>query len=157
MIKRYYGYYHSPIGILEIICSEEALLSVMVIDKEKPTSETNLILENTIIQLDEYFNGNRKEFDLKVSLEGTNFQKQVWNELLKIPYGKTLSYKELAIKIGNEKAVRAVGNANGRNIIWIIVPCHRVIGTNGNLTGYAGGLGIKQWLLVHEKSFENVK
>ncbi|MBU5483224.1 methylated-DNA--[protein]-cysteine S-methyltransferase [Clostridium sp. MSJ-11] len=157
MIKKYYGYYHSPIGILEIICSEDKLLSVMVIDKEKPRSESNLILENTIIQLDEYFNGNRKEFDLKISLEGTDFQKQIWSELMKIPYGRTLSYKELAIKIGNEKAVRAVGNANGRNIIWVIVPCHRVIGTNGSLTGYAGGLGVKQWLLEHEKSFVNLK
>jgi methylated-DNA-[protein]-cysteine S-methyltransferase len=151
MIKKYFGYYHSPIGILEIICSEDAVLSVMFVDKEMPVEENNIVLEKTVSQLDEYFNGMRKEFDLKISLDGTDFQKKVWNELLNIPYGTTLSYKELAIKIGNEKGVRAVGNANGKNMIWIIVPCHRVIGTNGSLTGYAGGLDRKQWLLEHEK------
>jgi len=153
MTRKYYGYYHSPIGLLEIICSEDALLSVMFVEKERPVvNEESVILEKTITQLNEYFNGKRKEFNLKISLKGTDFQKQVWNEVLKIPYGKTLSYKSVAAKIGNEKSVRAVGKANGRNVIWIIVPCHRVIGTNGSLTGYAGGLERKQWLLKHEKN-----
>lgn len=152
MVNRFYGYYHSPIGILEIICDDESLLSVMFVIVEKPISETNLILEKTIAQLTEYFNGYRKDFDLKLSFEGTDFQKKVWGELMTIPYGNTVSYKDIAVKIGNEKSVRAVGNANGKNKISIIVPCHRVIGSNGTLTGYAGGLDRKQWLLKHEKS-----
>ncbi|WP_027632760.1 methylated-DNA--[protein]-cysteine S-methyltransferase [Clostridium hydrogeniformans] len=152
MNKKYYGYYNSPIGILEIICSEDAILSVMFVDQENYVMDKgNEILENTIIQLNEYFNGSRKEFNLRFSLSGTDFQKNVWNELLKIPYGETLSYKDLAIRIGNEKSVRAVGSANGKNKIWIIVPCHRVIGVNGSLNGYAGGIDRKQWLLNHEK------
>ncbi|MBB6217884.1 methylated-DNA-[protein]-cysteine S-methyltransferase [Anaerosolibacter carboniphilus] len=154
MIKKFYGYYHSPIGIVEIICSEDALLSAMFVDEEKATNETNFILEETVMQLDEYFKGIRKTFDLKISLEGTVFQKKVWKELLTIHYGEILSYKELAIKIGNRKAVRAVGNANGKNNISIVVPCHRVIGTNGSLTGYAGGLERKNWLLEHEKKYK---
>ena len=153
MIKKYYGYYNSPIGILEIISSEDAILSVMFVDEEKQTDVTNPMLEKAIAQIDEYFKGKRKEFDLKVSFEGTDFQKKVWKELMNIPYGKTLSYKEMAINIDNEKAVRAVGSANSKNIISIIVPCHRVIGANGTLTGYAGGLHRKQWLLEHESKF----
>lgn len=153
MIKKYYGYYNSPIGILEIICSENVLLSVMFVEKEKLVGKVNnAVLENTIKQLDEYFDGRRKEFNIKMELEGTDFQKQVWSELLKIPFGETISYKNLAIRIGNEKSSRAVGNANGKNMIWIIIPCHRVIGTDGSLTGYAGGLERKQWLLEHEKN-----
>lgn len=153
MIKKYIGYFHSPIGILEIICSEDALLSVMFVEKDNLVNEANEILKNTIVQLEEYFKGSRKQFDIKIWVEGTDFQKQVWNELLRIPYGETLSYKELAMKIGNEKSVRAVGSTNGKNRITIIVPCHRVIGANGSLTGYAGGLERKQWLLEHEKRF----
>lgn len=157
MIKKYYGYYNLPIGILEIICSEDSILSVMFVEQEKSVmNKGNEILENTIAQLNEYFNGSRKAFDLKVSLNGTDFQKNVWNELLKISYGETLSYKSLAIRVGNEKSVRAVGSANSRNKIWIIVPCHRVIGTNGSLTGYAGGIDRKQWLLNHEKNILSI-
>lgn len=157
MTKKYYGYYSSPIGILEIICSEDTILSVMFVERENSVmNKGNEILENTIIQLNEYFNGSRKEFNLKVSLSGTDFQKNVWNELLKIPYGETLSYKSLAIRVGNEKSVRAVGSANGKNKICIIVPCHRVIGANGSLTGYAGGIDRKQWLLNHEKNILSI-
>ncbi|MPN64340.1 Methylated-DNA--protein-cysteine methyltransferase [bioreactor metagenome] len=129
----------------------------MFVEQEKSVmNKGNEILENTIAQLNEYFNGSRKAFDLKVSLNGTDFQKNVWNELLKISYGETLSYKSLAIRVGNEKSVRAVGSANSRNKIWIIVPCHRVIGTNGSLTGYAGGIDRKQWLLNHEKNILSI-
>ena len=98
-------------------------------------------------QLKEYFAGTRREFDVTLNIEGTNFQKRVWNELRNIPYGKTISYKTLSEKLGDVKAIRAVGKANGQNQIAIIIPCHRVIGANGNLVGYAGGLALKEKLL----------
>jgi methylated-DNA-[protein]-cysteine S-methyltransferase len=101
-------------------------------------------------QLNEYFSRKRKVFDLEIDLQGTDFQKQVWMELLKIPYGKTISYKELALRLGNHGVIRAAGAANGANPVSIIVPCHRVIGSDGSLTGYAGGLWRKKWLLELE-------
>jgi methylated-DNA-[protein]-cysteine S-methyltransferase len=101
--------------------------------------------------LDEYFKGKRQNFSLELQLEGTDFQKKVWEQLQKIPYGETASYKDVAVAIGNEKAVRAVGGANGMNNIAIIIPCHRVIGADGNLVGFGGGLWRKVWLLNHEK------
>ena len=152
MIKKYYGYYNSPIGTLEIITSEEAIISVMFVEEATKVTEEPQILKNAIIQFDEYFKGLRNVFDIKYEVKGTDFQNKVWHELMKIPCGETLSYKEVAIRIGNEKATRAVGNANGKNVISIIVPCHRVIGSDKSLTGYAGGLSRKQWLLEHEKS-----
>jgi methylated-DNA-[protein]-cysteine S-methyltransferase len=153
MMKKYYGYYNSPIGILEIITSEEAITSVMFVEEENKVTEEPQILKEAITQFEQYFKGLRNVFDVKYELQGTDFQNKVWNELVKIPCGETMSYKEMAIRIGNEKASRAVGNANGKNIISIIVPCHRVIGADKSLTGYAGGLNRKQWLLEHEKSF----
>jgi methylated-DNA-[protein]-cysteine S-methyltransferase len=153
MINKYYAYYSSPIGILEITSSEDAILSVVFVDEATRESENNPILNKAIGQFEEYFNGKRKEFDLKINLEGTEFQKLVWKELLKIPHGEVISYRELAGRIGNEKASRAVGNANGKNTLSIIVPCHRVIGSNKRLTGYEWGLDRKQWLLEHERSF----
>ncbi|MBC9786055.1 methylated-DNA--[protein]-cysteine S-methyltransferase [Heliobacterium chlorum] len=102
-------------------------------------------------QLDEYFRGTRKDFNVKLNPQGTQFQKQVWRKLPDIPYGKTASYKDIAEAVGNPKAVRAVGGANSQNPISIIVPCHRIIGSNGKLTGYAGGLWRKEWLLAHEQ------
>ena len=104
-------------------------------------------------QVDEYFAGQRKEFDLPLHLVGTDFQKRVWNGLLEIPYGETRSYKQQSIFLGNEKAIRAVAGANGENGIAIIIPCHRVIGENGSLTGYGGGLPKKKWLLDHELKY----
>jgi methylated-DNA-[protein]-cysteine S-methyltransferase len=151
MTKKYYGYYKSPIGLLEIICTKESLLSVEFVDNEKSGVHSNSLAEEVLKQLDQYFKGVRKEFDLSLALSGTPFQNRVWNELQKIPFGQTLSYKELAVKLGNEKATRAVGNANGKNLISIIIPCHRVIGSNKSLTGYAGGLDRKKWLLEHEQ------
>lgn len=153
-MKRYKGYHNSPIGILEIVCSEDRLISIMFVDKETQPNDSNLMLKKIITQLEQYFNGSRREFNIKISFEGTEFQKQVWNQLLNIPYGETTSYKDVAEKIENAKAVRAVGNANNKNKIPIIVPCHRVIGSNGKLTGYAGGLDKKQWLLNHEKAYK---
>jgi len=113
-------------------------------------SETGLI-KKVSVQLDEYFNGKRKTFDLPIVLNGTDFQMKIWKSLQKIPYGKTQSYGELAAAIGNPKACRAAGMANNKNPIAIIVPCHRVIGQDGNLTGYAGGLEIKKQLLELEQ------
>jgi methylated-DNA-[protein]-cysteine S-methyltransferase len=121
-----------------------------LIREDKITSkmmEVNEMSSHYIIQLDEYFNNKREAFDLKLDLKGTDFQKKVWEELLKIPFGKTISYKDLSLKLGNVKAIRAVAAANGANPVSIIVPCHRVIGSDGSLTGYAGGLWRKRWLL----------
>ncbi|MCB2288940.1 methylated-DNA--[protein]-cysteine S-methyltransferase [Clostridium sp. CS001] len=147
-----HGYYNSPIGIIEITANDEAITSLYFVEEETMVPNESAILDQAIIQIDEYFKGDRRVFDLKCEFTGTDFQKKVWNELIKIPYGETLSYKELAIKIGNEKSTRAVGNANGKNAISIIVPCHRVIGSDKSLTGYAWGISRKQWLLSHEKS-----
>ncbi|KNF09221.1 O-6-methylguanine DNA methyltransferase [Gottschalkia purinilytica] len=156
MSKKYFDYYKSPIGILEITSDEDSILSVIFVDEEKQDIEFNKvprILKKAYVQLDEYFKGKRNKFDLKISFTGTDFQKKVWNELTNISYGEVVSYKYIAEKIGNEKAVRAIGNANSKNPISIIVPCHRVIGANGSLTGYAGGIERKEWLLNHEKTF----
>ena len=111
------------------------------------------VLEDAVSQLNEYFKGERKTFSLKLNPEGTDFQKRVWDALLTIPFGKTTSYLQLSKDLGDVKAIRAVASANGKNPLWIIVPCHRVIGTDGSLTGYAGGLQRKQWLLEHESPF----
>jgi len=127
------------------MASMKKLLNGRIEEKETP------ILENLKNELSEYFAGKRQQFTVPLIFAGTEFQKKVWNELLKIPYGKTISYKQEAINMGHEKAVRAVANANGCNKISIIVPCHRVIGSDGSLTGYASGVERKQWLLNHEK------
>jgi methylated-DNA-[protein]-cysteine S-methyltransferase len=141
----------SPLGYTKIIGDEDGIQSVTVLNsKEKITDIIPESLEDCIIQLKEYFEGLRKQFQLKLNPEGTPFQKRVWDELLNIPYSKTVSYLELSKKLGDVKAIRAVANAIGKNPLWIIVPCHRVIGSDGNLTGYAGGLQRKQWLLEHE-------
>lgn len=157
MIQKYYYYYDSPIGILEIGTTEDELISILYVDEKRKNTEQPEILKETIKQIQEYFNGTRKEFDIKFKLKGTEFQEKVWNALTDIPYGDTVSYKYIATKIGNEKAVRAVGNTNGRNIINIVVPCHRVIGANKSLTGYGGGLDKKSWLLKHEEKFSKIK
>ena len=107
-------------------------------------------LKETVNQLQEYFDGKRTDFTFKLNLKGTDFQQKVWRELSKIPFGKTISYLDLAKKLGDPKVIRAAASANGKNPIWIVIPCHRVIGTDGSLTGYAGGLWRKKWLLEHE-------
>lgn len=114
-------------------------------------SATSDVIRKTIIQLDEYFHGNRRYFDIPLLFVGTDFQQHVWQQLLDIPYGKVLSYKELSEQLGNPKGVRAVANANGANAIAIIVPCHRVIGSDHSLTGYAGGIETKRFLLELEQ------
>jgi methylated-DNA-[protein]-cysteine S-methyltransferase len=148
----YKTYYDSPIGILEISGTEKGISDVHFVEKKSdPDPAIPLPLKDCCRQLYEYFVGNRKEFSLTLHLKGTSFQKSVWNQLMKIPYGKTVSYKDIATAIRNEKACRAVGSANGRNNIAIIIPCHRVIAHDGTLGGYGGGLWKKEWLLDHEK------
>ncbi|KYH28135.1 methylated-DNA--[protein]-cysteine S-methyltransferase [Clostridium colicanis] len=152
----YTVYYESPIGIVEIKSNEDAITHINFVDKLGRNDKMIPILQEAYTQLDEYFKGKRKSFDLKLHIEGTEFQKKVWTELTKIPYGEVATYKNIAIRIGNEKAVRAVGNSNNKNKIAIIIPCHRIIGSNGKLVGYAGGLHIKEWLLNHEKKFKGI-
>ena len=145
----------SPLGYTKIVGNEDGIIEITVLNSEEET--TNIIpeaLEDCAIQLNEYFDGKREQFDLKLNPNGTDFQKQVWKQLEHIPYGKTVSYLELSKQLGDVKAIRAVANANGKNPLWIVVPCHRVIGSDGSLTGYAGGLHRKQWLLDHESPYK---
>ena len=145
----------SPLGFTKIVGDEEGISEVTILNSEE--KETDIIpveLEDCVIQLREYFEGTRTEFNLKINPQGTEFQQKVWNQLEQIPYGKTISYLELSKQLGDIKAIRAVANANGKNPLWIIIPCHRVIGSDGSLTGYAGGLSRKQWLLEHESPYK---
>ena len=141
----------TPLGWAKIEGDLEGLRSLSILDK-KPLeiNEVPELLEDAAYQLKEYFEGTRKVFDLDLNPQGTEFQLRVWNELKTIPYGKQVSYLELSKKLGDVKAIRAVAAANGKNPLWIIIPCHRVIGSNGDLVGYAGGLHRKKWLLNHE-------
>ncbi len=147
-------YWESPIGTVKIIASDTGLFSVKFITgKETPLnedSESSEIIERTKIQLEEYFSKKRTFFELSIDLTGTEFQKKVWAEVLKIPFGQTITYTQLAKRLGSDRFVRSVGTANGKNPLWLIIPCHRVVGAKGELTGYAGGLWRKQWLLEHE-------
>jgi methylated-DNA-[protein]-cysteine S-methyltransferase len=147
------AYFDSPIGFLEITASEHGIGSLYFREGTFPSNKPSGVLKNCFDQLAEYFEGKRKIFSLDLDPEGTDFQKKVWNELLKIPFGETISYLELSKRLGDVKAIRAVGNANGKNPVSVIVPCHRVIGTNGKLIGYGGGLWRKRWLLEFERSF----
>ena len=141
----------SPLGPICLTEENGFLTGVGFCAAKAEAAEDSPLLAEAKRQLDEYFLGLRQNFDLPLNPKGTAFQQKVWQALLQIPYGQTASYKEIACKIGNEKAYRAVGLANHNNPIGIIIPCHRVVGTNGNLTGYAGGLGIKERLLDLEK------
>ncbi len=144
------AYYRSPIGILEITGSDSGVSSISFVDDAIDHGETPVALEDCVSQLDEYFSGKRKEFSLNLDLRGTEFQKRVWRELQKIPFGKTVSYLDIALAVGTSESTRAVGRANGQNPIVIVIPCHRVIGSDGSLTGYGGGLWRKRWLLDFE-------
>ena len=146
---------NTPLGFTKIVGDSDGISSVTVLNSvEKVSTILPEALEDCVYQLNEYFEGKRKQFNLKLNPIGTVFQKRVWNELLQIPFGKTVSYLELSKNIGDVKAIRAVANANSKNPLWIIVPCHRVIGSDGSLTGYAGGLSRKQWLLEHESPYK---
>ncbi len=129
------------------------ITSISVIDREtEMKSNISPELEEAVRQIEEYFLGKRKEFTFKLNPTGTEFQKKVWDELLKIPFGKTISYLDLSKKLGDPKAIRAVAAANGKNPIWIVIPCHRVVGSKGEMVGYAGGIHRKKWLLNHERT-----
>jgi methylated-DNA-[protein]-cysteine S-methyltransferase len=147
------AYYRSPVGDLLLESEDDKITTVNFAKTARLESNTTPVIEQCLRELEEYFFEGRKFFDVEILLVGTGFQKQVWNELLTIPYGKTVSYLDLAIRIGDPNTIRAVGLANGQNPIAIIVPCHRVIGKNGDLIGYGGGLDKKEWLLLHEGAF----
>ena len=140
----------SPLGITKIVGDEHGISIISILSDGEISTKIPKNLKECVSQLQEYFDGNRNDFDFKMNSQGTDFQQKVWQELLNIPFGKTMSYLDLSKKLGDVKAIRAVASANGRNPLWIVVPCHRVIGTDGSLTGYAGGLWRKKWLLEHE-------
>ncbi|WP_242203414.1 methylated-DNA--[protein]-cysteine S-methyltransferase [Aestuariivivens insulae] len=164
----------TPLGFTKIVGDEDGITEITVLNnlnspeggtnnlsfprkwesEEKTTDIIPVLLEDCVIQLNEYFEGTRQQFNLKLNPQGTDFQKQVWKALEQIPHGKTTTYLELSKQLGDVKAIRAVANANGKNPIWIVIPCHRVIGSDGSLTGYAGGLHRKQWLLDHESPYK---
>ena len=143
-------YIKTPLGIARIEGDENGVSAISVLDEGIISISIPEVLQNAVSQLNEYFEGKRLNFDLKLNPKGTDFQKKVWKGLLQIPYGKTRTYLEQSKVLGDVKAIRAVASANGKNPLWIVVPCHRVIGSDGSLTGYAGGLWRKKWLLEHE-------
>ena len=145
----YQDYVQWPLGWLQVSASDAGITSIVMVD-EKGASHPNMHTQQAVLQLEQYLNGERTTFDLVLAAVGTEFQQQVWRALLTIPFGETRSYQDIAKQIGNPKGVRAVGLANGKNPISIVVPCHRVIGKNGALTGYAGGLRAKEQLLTLE-------
>ena len=146
-----YAFYNSEYGLIKIGYEERSVVCIKRVEAKDCEDEPNSFSDDVFNELNEYFEGGRKAFDFEIKLCGTQFQKQVWNALLKIPYGETRSYKDIAEMINNPKAMRAVGMACNRNSVWIAVPCHRVIGSNGSLTGYEGGLDMKRRLLEREK------
>jgi methylated-DNA-[protein]-cysteine S-methyltransferase len=147
-------YYTSPVGIIRVRGGDNGVTSLIFVDDEAESSGNHTCVKNCILQLGEYFDGTRRNFAVRIDPGGTSFQKRVWLALQSIEYGATTSYLLLSESLGDAKAIRAVGSANGRNPISIIIPCHRVIGSDGSLTGYAGGLWRKQWLLEHEGALQ---
>jgi len=172
-LEEYSHYYKSPLGVLAITGTADGICSIRYVDdfypEERMTSEFGRELRadkldllpppvySCLIELDRYFAGGLKEFSVKILPAGTEFQKKVWRAVQEIPYGCTVSYEEIARVIGNPKATRAVGNANHRNQLPLLIPCHRVIGKNRRLTGYNGGLWRKEWLLAHEKTHKTAR
>jgi methylated-DNA-[protein]-cysteine S-methyltransferase len=157
-------YFQSPLGILKIMIHDGFVNEIIFIDHEDEivsgdeqhiSPKDKKVFEKCHRQFDEYFEGKRKTFDFPIQQTGTPFREKVWNELMNIPYGKTITYLQLSKNIGDVKSIRAVGTANGKNNLPVVVPCHRVIGSDGSLTGYGGGLWRKQWLLEHENKFAN--
>lgn len=155
-LMKYKHYHNTPVGWLEILSDTDFVCQINFV--KKPVDGFNPKFVPPVViecckQLDEYFNGSRKQFEFAYKLLGTDFQIRVWQELEKIPYGTMVTYAEQAIKLGDVKSIRAVGTANGKNKLAIVVPCHRVVGTDGSLTGYAGGIDKKKWLLQHEMQY----
>lgn len=148
-----FAVYNTKIGKIKITYEDNIITGINLADHERDNGTKNDLTDNVCLQLQEYLEGKRKKFDIPIKLYGTEFQKKVWNELLKIPYGKTASYEEIAKRIGKPKACRAVGMANHNNPLLIVVPCHRVINRNKKLGGYALGLDIKRMLLEMERKY----
>jgi len=144
------AYIKTPLGVAKIEGDENGVSVISVSDEGTVSTEIPGVLQVAVSQLDDYFEGKRNHFDFKLNPKGTEFQQKVWKSLLEIPFGKTRTYLEQSKILGDVKAIRAVASANGKNPLWIVVPCHRIIGTDGSLTGYAGGLWRKKWLLEHE-------
>ncbi len=158
MAELYRAYLKTEIGWVEVRGTRDAITGINFVDEKHPDANGDSpAVEAGVRQLTEYFRGERTTFDLPLEFHGTEFQKSVWRALLEVPFGKTASYRDIAARVGNPKAVRAVGGANGKNPISIVAPCHRIIGSNGTLTGYGGGLWRKEWLLAHEKTMKNEK
>jgi methylated-DNA-[protein]-cysteine S-methyltransferase len=161
MDRQYTVHTQSPLGVVEIVADELYVTSIRLIKPEDTiVPEENVDrwlphIQRCLTELKEYFDGTLNTFTVPVRQRGTDFQQNVWQQLLKIPYGTTISYLEMALRLGNRNLTRAVGGANHRNRLWIVVPCHRVIGADGSLTGYGGGLACKQWLLLHEATNVN--
>ena len=160
-VSYFSGVVTAPLGDVTVVASDLGVRYVMFSEDAHPKPLSNIdihvdpqhpVVKSTLDQLGEYFNGARTAFDVSLDLRGTEFQVATWKSLAEIPFGKTISYGEQAALIGRPKAVRAVGGANGRNPVAIVLPCHRVIGANGSLTGFGGGIAVKQWLLQHEQS-----
>lgn len=145
----YVSYLESPVGFIRILSNGKAIKEIKFMDSDGP-EDPDAHTESARTQLREYFDGNRSSFQLELEPEGTEFEQSVWEKLLNIPSGKTVTYGDIAKQIGDSKAAQAVGRANGKNPIAIVIPCHRVIGSDNKLTGYAGGLERKEWLLKHE-------
>ncbi len=159
LTELYYTYYDSPIGLLKIGGTEQYIAELSFVDNQEQMQygEPGIsdIIHQCTEELIEYFSGRRRQFTVPVHQEGTEFQKRVWSELIQIPFGKTISYLDLSKRLGDPKAIRAAASTNGKNKIAIIVPCHRVIGSDKSLTGYSGGLSRKRWLLQHEFRIAN--
>ena len=140
----------TPLGTARIEGDENGICIISILDNEVVSETIPQVLQEAVLQINEYFEGKRDDFSFKLNPKGTEFQQRVWKELLQIPFGKTRTYLEQSKRLGDVKAIRAVASANGKNPLWVVIPCHRVIGTDGSLTGYAGGLWRKKWLLEHE-------
>ena len=153
-MKTYTAYYKSPLGPVKIVGNQNCIISLDFVAEAQPyDADLPFCLKAGLKQIDEYFKGSRSKFLLNLDPEGTEFQRLVWRQLEKIPFGEVMSYRQIAGAIGSPKAYRAVGSANGKNPIAIIIPCHRVIGSDGSLTGYGGGLWRKEWLIKHERGY----
>jgi methylated-DNA-[protein]-cysteine S-methyltransferase len=150
MSSIYFDYYDSPIGLIEIAGTSTAVIALNFVAEPCREVASHALVAEAVRQVDEYFDGKRREFEIEMAFEGTDFQQQVWRQLGTVPYGSVASYQDIARGVGRPTAVRAVGAANGRNPIAILVPCHRIIGKNGHLVGYGSGLWRKKWLLKHE-------
>jgi methylated-DNA-[protein]-cysteine S-methyltransferase len=144
------AFFKTPLGTAKIVGDENGIAIISVQDEGESSTMIPEVLQECVMQLESYFEGKRNDFSIKLNPKGTDFQQKVWKALVEIPYGKTRTYLEQSKVLGDVKAIRAVASANGKNPLWIVVPCHRVIGTDGSLTGYAGGLWRKKWLLEHE-------